>query len=495
MNKIIFSIIGGVLLGSVTTAWWFNAGLNGEAEPMTSAKEPLYWVAPMDPNFRRDQPGKSPMGMDLIPVYENDGKAEDAPGTFAISPQVENNLGVRTQVVNRQRLPSDIKTVGYVQYDEDRLIHIHPRVEGWVEILHIKAAGEPVRKGQALYSLYSPQLVNAQQDLLLAISRNNPRLARAAEDRLKALQMNEAFINNLKRTGQVQQAVTFHASRSGVVDNLNIREGFFVKPGTTIMSIGSLDEVWVEAEVFERQAFLVEVGQQVTMTLDYLPGRRWQGQVDYVYPVLDPSNRTVRVRLRFANPDGVLKPNMFAEVVIQSKSDSPSLVIPREAVIRTGSENRVVLALGEGRFRSVVVELGRVTDTYAEIKGGLEVGEKVVTSAQFLLDSESSKLAGFARMDHIGPAEDGTLQTAQVVGVINIIDAAGRVMNISREAIDKWNRPAATMDFRVDERVNLELFQPRDVIDFRFVIDQGQFIITRAEPVPAKMEMRPGEDQ
>ena len=366
--------------------------------------QPLYWVAPMDPNYRRDKPGKSPMGMDLIPVYDNSDAATDTgAGTISIAPHVVNNLGVRTARVRLQTLPTAIKTVGYVQYDQDRLIHIHPRVEGWIETLHVKASGDPVQKGQPLYTLYSPQLVNAQEELLLVMKRNNTRLIQAAEDRLRALQLTDSFIQTLKRTARVQQTITFYTSRSGVVDNLNIREGFFVKPGTTLMSIGTLDEVWVEAEVFERQASLVAVGQPVTMTLDYLPAERWLGQVDYVYPTLDAKTRTARVRLRFDNTDATLKPNMFTRVVIHADNKKETLVIPREAVIRTGSQDRVVLASGDGRYKSVAVRLGRLNDQFAEILSGLHEGERIVISAQFLLDSESSKTSDFRRIDHSDP--------------------------------------------------------------------------------------------
>jgi len=285
-----------------------------------------------------------------------------------------------------------------VQYDEDRLIHIHPRVEGWIEKLHVKAAGDPVAIGQPLYELYSPQLVNAQEELLLALKRNNERLVQAAEDRLLALQLSPGFIGELKRERQVRQTITFRAPQNGVVDNLNIREGFYVKPGTTLMSIGALDDVWVEAEVFERQAALVAVGLPVTMTLDYLPGETWEGTVDYVYPSLDEKTRTLRIRLRFNNEAGTLKPNMFAQVLIRAGPSQDTLIIPREAVIRTGDQDRVVLALGAGRFKSIAVDLGRVDQQDAEILRGLQVGDRVVVSAQFLLDSESSKTSDFMRM-------------------------------------------------------------------------------------------------
>ena len=370
----------------------------GTAEP--AGPRPLYWVAPMDPNYRRDGPGKSPMGMDLVPVYEEPGQpGPEGAGTVWIAPEVVNNLGVRTAAVAPGSLPTEIRTVGYVQYDEDRRVHIHPRVEGWIEKLYVKASGDPVVAGQPLYELYSPQLVNAQEELLLALKRDNQRLVRAAEDRLLALQIAPDFIQRLRRERQISQTVTFHAPLTGVVDNLAVREGFFVRPDTTLMSVGVLDEVWVEAEVFARQAPLVAVGLPVTMTLDYLPGLQWQGAVDYLYPSLDEQTRTLRVRLRFANEDGVLKPNMFAQVVIRAPAEEQRLVVPREAVIRDPDGDRVVLALGDGRFKSVAVALGRVDERQAEILQGLRAGDEVVVSAQFLLDSESSRTSDLRRME------------------------------------------------------------------------------------------------
>ncbi len=402
MNKLLIALVIGLLIGAGATVFFTRGGGHDpEQSDSNSQQEPLYWVAPMDPDYRRDKPGKSPMGMDLIPVYDQGNvTAATGPGTITISPDVVNNLGVRTAAAQLRSMHTAITTVGYVQYDEDQLIHIHPRVEGWIEKLHVKAAGNPVKEGQPLYDLYSPQLVNAQEELVLALNRNNSRLIQAAEDRLKALQIDNAVINQLKQDRKVHQTMTFFAPQSGVVDNLDIREGYFVEPGTTLMSVGTLEEVWVEAEIFERQASMVEVGLPVTMNLDYLPGETWQGKVNYVYPTLDPKTRTARIRLRFQNRNNLLKPNMFAQVTIHADAKEDTLMIPREAVIRTGSQDRVVLALGEGRFKSIEVKLGRLDDQYAEIITGLESGEEVVTSAQFLLDSESSKTSDFRRLHH-----------------------------------------------------------------------------------------------
>lgn len=412
------SYILAVLLGVVISAMFYtfrpveenkastmdgNVGSSSNASSETRSKEPLYWKAPMDPSYRKDEPGLSPMGMELVPVYaEPSTMGSSQSGLVTISPQVENNLGVRTVVAKIMPLNIPIKTVGYVGFDEDRLIHVHPRVEGWLEQLYVKSEGEAVKAGQPLYALYSPKLVAAQEEFILALARGNQRLIHSAEERLKTLDVPTAQINTLKKSRKPTKTITVHAPQDGVIANLGVREGMFVQPGNALMSVGALDEVWVTAEAFERQAGVLAVGNAVSMTLDYLPGREWRGKVDYIYPILDNKTRTVRVRLRFANKDRLLKPNMFAQVMIHSGEVTPTLQVPREAVIRTGSQNRVVLALGDGRYKSVAVDLGRVGANAAEILGGLEAGDTVVSSAHFLLDSESSIDSDFRRMANDG---------------------------------------------------------------------------------------------
>ncbi|CAM3860645.1 MULTISPECIES: efflux RND transporter periplasmic adaptor subunit [Pseudoalteromonas] len=438
-------------------------------------KKPLYWVAPMDSNYRRDEPGLSPMGMDLVPVYaEGEENDQDGPGAVTISPAVINNLGVRTAKVQRKALQSEVNTVGYVQYNQDQQVHIHPRVEGWLETLYVKAAGDQVKQGEPLYTLYSPQLVNAQEEFVLAVNRNNPVLIRAAKARLKALNVSDGFVERLQTNKKVMQNITFYARQSGVVDELNVREGFYVKPGTSMMSIAQLDEVWVEAEVFERQAQLIEVGLPVTMTLDYIAGQSWRGKVDYIYPTLDAKNRTLRVRLRFNNQDHQLKPNMFAQVSIHAKASEQQLIVPKQAVIRTGSQDRVVVALGEGRFKSVAVELGRSDNNDAVILAGIKADDEVVTSAQFLLDSESSKSSDFKRM-----------QAPQVItsvwgkGVINHVMADQRMVNISHEPMNELDWPSMTMDFMVAESVDIGALQAGQTLHFELTKQvDGSYVVS-----------------
>jgi len=462
---------------------------------------PLYWVAPMDANYRRDQPGLSPMGMDLVPVYETTNSKSMNAGVVRVNPSVINNIGVRLGTAKMGRLNPTVNAVGYIAYNEDRLIHVHPRIKGWVEKLYIKAAGEQVVKGQPLYQLYAPELVNAQEEYLLALSSNEQRLILGAESRLLALKFPEQAIKDIKRNGVAQQHVTFYATQSGVVENLNIREGFYVQPGTTLFSIGDLSQVWIEAQVFERQAGQVNLDDPVVMSLGYLPERKWHGQVDYIYPTLNEKTRTMRVRLRFENQDLALKPNMFAQVEINARQQEDVLLIAKEALIRTGQQDRVVLALGDGQFKSVEVNVGQQDLHHIEILSGLAEGEEVVISAQFLIDSESSKTSDFNRispnqhhtirddldvheeldmknehsMMHMG---EPVVSSARVLGVINHYDDRLKVVNVSRKAIEKWGRAAATLDFLVADTLDEKQLVLGEKIDFTFEVYMGEFIIT-----------------
>jgi len=259
---------------------------------------------------------------------------------------------------------------------------------------------------------------------------------------------------------------------------------------TSMMTIGQIDEVWVQAEIFERQAEQVKVGLPVTMTLSYLPGREWQGKVDYIYPTLDQTTRTLRVRLRFDNKDKLLMPNMFTQVIIHMGVEEPILMLPREAVIRTGDMDRVVLALGEGSFKSIMVKIGRSDNDYIEILEGINDGDNIVVSAQFLIDSESSKTSDFKRMNHemngmradMKAAVEVENPSAEVEGMINLIMPTHRMINITRGSIPKWNRDEATLDFIADDDIDLSQLAKGQKVDFRFEIDNDSFVIKEIKP-------------
>lgn len=388
---LVTTLLIGLLLGR---AWSPHPAADA---PGDAQREVLYWVAPMDPNFRRDEPGKSPMGMDLVPVYAD--AAGSAPGVVSIDPTMVNNLGVRTAVVERGTLPRIIETVGYIGYDEDTLQHVHTRVDGWIEKLATTATGDPVSKGQLLFELYSPTLVNAQQEYLAALASKNTILRNASRDRLLALGVTSQDIQRLERDREANQRVRVYAQSDGVIAHLGVREGIFVTPATEVMSVARLDRVWVLAEVFERQSAWVEPGQTATVELDYLPGRLLTGTVDYVYPELDPKTRTLKVRLRFDNESETLRPNMFARVVINGSPIANITHVPRSAVIRGGSSSRVVVDAGDGRFQSREVSIGIESGDRVAIRSGLAEGERVVTSAQFLIDSESNIDTALERLE------------------------------------------------------------------------------------------------
>ncbi len=358
-------------------------------------KKIMYWVAPMDPNYRRDKPGKSPMGMDLIPLYES---ADADASTVSISPVVVQNLGVRTIDAELTRLWRGIDTVGYVDYDESKVSHIHLRTEGWIEKLAVQSEGERVKKGDFLFDVYSPKLVNAQEELVTALSSGNKGLIRATKERLSALGISEKQIQQLQKDKIVKQRISIYAPQDGVVSTLPVREGMFVTPSMKVMTLGDLSSVWLLAEVFERQSQWVEVGQEAEVSLSYIPGKIWRGQVEYIYPSLDAKTRTLKVRLRFDNPGEQLKPNMYANVKIFGGAKENTIVIPLEGLIRTGREERVIVSLGEGKFEARQVMAGIESGNYVEILQGVTAGEKIVTSGQFLIDSEASMRGSFTRM-------------------------------------------------------------------------------------------------
>ncbi len=391
------ALITGFLLGRIP------GGDRSDVAPGAGEdREILYWEAPMDANYRRDEPGKSPMGMDLVPVYADE--VDSQPGVVRIDPVMANNLGVRTTIAERGSLPRRIDTVGYVDYNEDHVSHVHTRVDGWVEKLAVTASGSAVEQGELLFELYSPTLVNAQQEYLAALRSGNATLRAASRDRLAALGVGDADIVRLDTERGVNKRVRINAASAGVVTHLGIREGMFVTPAIEVMTIASLDSVWLIADVFERQAAWVEVGQRADVELDYLPGKTWSGVVDYVYPELEQQTRSLKVRLRFDNTEGLLRPNMFARVQIDATPVDDIVHVPREAVIRGGRVDRVVLDLGDGRFRAQPVRLGVESGDRIAIRRGLEGGERIVTSAQFLIDSESNVSSGLSRMQEQGGA-------------------------------------------------------------------------------------------
>lgn len=374
----------------------YLADVPGAVDP---PRKVSHWVAPMDPDYRSDQPGKSPMGMDLIPVYEDEpGRAVKAAEAVLISPEVVNNVGVRTSRADIARLNASLRTVGRVTFAEEKLAHIHLRSSGWIERLSVRAEGEAVSRGDLLFEVYSPELVRAQSEFVQALTSGRAPLIAASRDRLRALGISKGHIGALEKDRTVKQYVRFFSPINGVVTALNVADGKHVTPDTDIMALADLSSVWLISDVFEAQMNQLRIGAALTAQSKFDPGAIIEGKVDYIYPDLDPVTRTVPVRTVLQNPQGLLKPGMFMTVTIEGQERLPSVVIPREALIRTGREERVILALGEGRFRPAKVSSGKEADGMVEILAGLTAGEDVVVSGQFLIDSESSFTGASLRM-------------------------------------------------------------------------------------------------
>ncbi|HDY8155598.1 TPA: efflux RND transporter periplasmic adaptor subunit [Vibrio vulnificus] len=470
------ALLIGAALGFTANQYFNGHDMSAMAATDNKAShEPLYWVAPMDPNYKRDKPGKSPMGMDLIPVYADDlAGANDKPGTVKIDPSVENNLGVKTAAVELAKLSPRIETVGYIAFDESKLWQTNVRVSGWVEKLYINAVGEQVKKGDVLFTLYSPELVKAQEELLNAKRTGRDGLVKGATERLLSLGVDREQINQVIRRGKASQTIEIKALANGVIASLNIRQGGYLSPAQAVISAGPLNEVWVDAEVFERQAHWLTNGSQASMTLDALPGKAWQGEVDYVYPILDPKTRTLRMRLKFANPNGELKPNMFANITLQPVSDSEVLTVPKSSVIRSVGMTRVVLAEGEGKYRSARIETGREADDKVEVLLGLNQGDRIVTSAHFMLDSESSQSADLSRINGV----EAAAETAWAKGEITDLMADHGMLTINHQPVPEWNWPGMTMNFNAAQGVDLSALQKGQAIEFEMQkTDDGQYQI------------------
>ncbi|MEZ9013337.1 efflux RND transporter periplasmic adaptor subunit [Vibrio splendidus] len=435
--------------------------------------EPLYWVAPMDPNYQRDKPGQSPMGMDLIPVYADDSSgAKDEPGTVFIDSSVENNLGVKTAKVNFEALSPRIETVGYVAFDESTLWQTNVRAAGWVEKLYINAVGEKVNKGDVLFTLYSPELVKAQEELISAYKTGRKGLIKGSTERLITLGVDKTQIRAITRKGKASQTIEVKAPADGVIASLNIREGGYLSPAQAVISAGPLGEVWVDAEVFERQAHWISSGSNAVMTLDAIPGKEWLGNVDYVYPILDPKTRTLRVRLKFSNPNGELKPNMFANIALKPISDEAVITIPRSSVIHSGGMTRVVMSEGSGKYRSARIEVGREAGEKIEVLQGLEQGENIVTSAHFMLDSESSQSADLSRIN--GVEEEA--ETVWANGEISDVMQGSRMVTINHQPVPEWDWPGMVMNFTFAEGLGMSDVQRGKAIDFEMrKTESGQY--------------------
>jgi Cu(I)/Ag(I) efflux system membrane fusion protein/cobalt-zinc-cadmium efflux system membrane fusion protein len=393
----------------------------GMVDPKTG-KKIKYWVAPMDPKYIRDEPGKSPMGMDLVPVYEEEGAEKESASTINIDPVTMQNMGVRLGRVHRKKLIKHIRTVGNITYDETRIYTVNTKYNGWIERLYVNFIGDDVKKGQRLFDIYSPELVTAQEEYLLALEQyknlsnaSYPRVRESAERLLKASRTRLSYwdltddqIDYIGQTANSRKTITVYSPASGVVIKKQAFEGHYVKAGEHQFEIADLSSIWVDVDVYEYELPWVRKGMSAEMELSYIPGKRFKGKVLFIYPFLEPETRTAKLRLAFSNPGYQFKPGMYADVYLNSVIAGNSLVIPQEAVIDSGIRKIVFVAIGEGKFEPRDVKIGlEGNENEFQVLAGLKAGEEIVLSAQFMLDSESRLREAIQKMLELRRREPG----------------------------------------------------------------------------------------
>ncbi len=376
-------------------------------------REILFYRNPMDPTITSPVPAKDEMGMDYIPVYADDAGAAMGGGTtVAIDPAVVQNMNVQSAAVERRDLTHEIRTVGHLEYDQERMVTVTTKYVGWVEKVYVNYVGEPVEQGQPLFEIYSPELVQTQQELLSAIEytkrlagssddarRRAAALVDAARTRLSYWDIAPEQIARVEETGEIVRTLTVVAPSSGLVmKRMPGLEGMAVKPGMETYHIANLASLWLSVEVFEDQVAWIREHTPADVAFTYFPGETFRGTVRFIDPEFSDQTRTLRVKLEVPNPDGRLRAGMFATVTFQPTAAREALTVPSLAVLRTGQRNVVVVEMGEGRFAPRDVTLGHQGAQYVEVLEGLEEGDRVITSAQFLIDSESSLQEAIQKM-------------------------------------------------------------------------------------------------
>lgn len=457
------------------------------ASTASGEKKVLYWYDPMVPNTRFDKPGKSPfMDMQLVPMYDEPANDRAA---VTVDSRTRQNLGIRTALVTSGDVAQRVEGVGYVEPDQQRIAVIQTRAQGWVERLGVTAVNDSVRKGQVLMEVYSPDLVAAQAEYLLAARHDDGSqaqlLVEAARNKLALLGLPRARIDTLRRTQKITRRIAYYAPIDGVVSELNVRTGSQVGLGMTAMSLTDLASVWVVAEIPEAQASRLRPGTTVTAKFAAYPQREFRGSIEYVYPQVSQASRTVRSRTRFTNPSGLLKPGMYANVTLSDPAPAQATLVPSEAVIMTGKRKVVILAEPNGAFRPVEVQTGAESGESTQILSGLMPGQRVVTSGQFLLDSESNMRLGLERLDEGAAATDGKQETVRYTtrGEVKQIDRAAGSITLAHEPVPALKWPSMTMAFSASERALEAEVKPGQRVEFDFKLnDSGSYTVTTIRP-------------
>jgi Cu(I)/Ag(I) efflux system membrane fusion protein len=462
-------------------------------DPNTGRKV-LYWHDPMTPGPRFDKPGKSPfMDMKLVPVYADQAADE---GKVSISPRTVQNLGIRTVAVSEGEMELGVDTVGAIAVDERTITAVQSRVNGYIERLYVRAQYDSVRRGQPLVDIYAPEWLSAQEEYLALKRASQPAadaLADAARQRMVLLGIPHNQIDRLEKTGLANPRVTLYAPESGLVWELGARDGSAVTPGMTLFKLASMRSIWVNAEVPESQTASVLAGAKVTARAAAFPDKTFKGRVALILPDVNPVTRTIRARIELDNPQGLLKPGMFARLEFGGR-DQRALQVPNEALIYTGKRNVVIVAEGDGRFRPVEVEVGRESGESTEIRKGLEIGQKVVASGQFLIDSEASLTGVLSRMNDpnvaASPAAPSHLSTGNAAqahrGTGRVVAFEGNRVTLQHGPIASIGWGAMTTPFVVPSHGLPRGLEVGDHVTFEFIVEKpGVAQLTLIAPAAA----------
>jgi Cu(I)/Ag(I) efflux system membrane fusion protein len=447
----------------------------------------LYWHDPMVPGPRFDKPGKSPfMDMPLVPMYA-DQAADDT--KVSISPRTLQNLGIRTVAVSEGQMGQGVETVGAVAIDERTISAVQSRVNGYIVKLYVRAQYDPVSSGQPLVDIYAPEWLSAQEEYLTLKRATQPGadvLADAARERLALLGVSEPQIRRLEQTGEPSAHVTLYAPENGLVWELGTRDGSAVSAGMTLFKLASLKSVWVNAEIPETQTALVMPGARVVTRAAAFPDKTFNGRVSLILPDVNPITRTIKARIEIDNPQRLLKPGMFARLEFGSH-DQRGLMVPTEAVIYTGKRSVVIVAEGDGKFRPVEVVTGSDKGDMTEIRKGLEAGQKVVASGQFLIDSEASLTGVLARMNDPNAAQAAPAQKPQTHrGEGKVLAFEGNRVTLQHGPIESMGWGPMTMPFVAPPRGLPRGLEIGDHVSFEFVMEKsGSAQLTFIAPTPA----------
>lgn len=484
--------------------WYGSQRAGGGHEPAasTAALDPakgerkvLYYRNPMGLPDTSPTPKKDSMGMDYIPVYE--GEDEDAGGTVKISTAKVQKLGVRSVAVDKRVLDAVVRATGRVEVDERRLATITPKFEGYVEKLYVNATGQYVGRGTPLFEAYSPELLATQREYAIAASglaqvkgadeatvAGMKRLADSALERLRNWDVTDEQIARLAAGGAPQRALTFRAPAAGYVIERKVTQGMRFMPGEMLYQIADLSTVWVIADVFEQDIGRVRSGQPARVLLDAYPGQAFEGRVTYVYPTLNAATRSAQIRIELANRDGRVKPAMYAQVELPS-AGAAVLAVPNSAVIDSGNRRVVLVDQGEGRFEPRDVKLGTRGDEYVAVTDGLKEGERVVVSANFLIDAESNLKAALAGMAGGSDVAGKKSVTHSATGTLDDVDAKTGLLLITHEPVESLKWPRMTMEFVPANDAVAQALKPGAPIRFDFVERKpGEWVVTKIEARP-----------